>query len=91
MGLGEATLGWRTRGVKLLLTVSIWVSGLPVRDMFHCPHPLAFVGFFIALTVVTIFFFPNPHLRMFFLRMFFSIDFQRLEGREGGGEGKEKH
>lgn len=53
-GAGRSHLGWHTGCSMLLLTVSVWVPGLPVGDMFPYPHPPAFVGFFMALTMVTI-------------------------------------
>lgn len=34
MGLGEDTPGWHSDGGKLLLTVSVRVPDLPVRDTF---------------------------------------------------------
>lgn len=53
MGLGGAT--WAGTQV-VACSSSLLVPGLPVEDMFLYPHPLVFVGFFLALTMVTILF-----------------------------------
>lgn len=54
MGVGEATLGWHTGKEATSSSLSIWVLGFLVGDVFHSDLCLALVGILMALAVFAI-------------------------------------